>query len=67
LKPELPCVFPPRDEVKRLHELTLCGDLFAVQERADALAQDDTTFQPFAAKLTHLARAYQDDLKEECD
>jgi CheY-like chemotaxis protein len=76
LRPESSCVFPPRDEVKRLHELVLRGDLFGIQKRAAALAQDDTTFQPFAAQVTHLASAYQDEqllaflercLEEECN
>jgi CheY-like chemotaxis protein len=76
LRPELPCVFPPGDEVKRLHELVLRGDLFGIQERAAALEEEDATFRPFAAKLRHLARTYQDEhllaylergLNEECD
>jgi CheY-like chemotaxis protein len=61
LSPESPCVFPPRDELKRLHDLALRGDVFGIQERAAALAQGDATFQPFAAQLTQLASAYQDE------
>jgi CheY-like chemotaxis protein len=75
-RPESSCICPSHDEVERLHEMVLRGDLFGVQERAAALAQEDATFHPFATQLTQLAKIYQDEhlltflercLKEERD
>ncbi len=61
LRPESPCVVPPHDELKHLHNLTLRGDLLGAQEHAVTLADNDATFQPFAAQLTQLAKTYQDE------
>ncbi|MGB8644713.1 MAG: PAS domain-containing protein, partial [Anaerolineae bacterium] len=51
-------ILPPPDELAALEELARLGDIEAIQQRADELAQRDPQLQPFADKVDHLGKAF---------
>jgi CheY-like chemotaxis protein len=52
---------PPPEEMDVLYDLLMLGNLSGIRERADRLEHLDSKFQPFARKLSQLARTYQDE------
>lgn len=58
--PEAALVPPPPDELDRLLDLALRGDMRGIRTRAGDLADQDETYRPFAERLHKLAAAYDE-------
>lgn len=52
-------LIPPPEELAMLSELVANGDIVALQERADQLAQHNPLWRSFAHKLGHLAGRFE--------
>ena len=50
---------PPPDKLESLINSAEIGDIQAIREQADALAQSDERLIPFATKLRELAKTFQ--------
>ncbi|MBE2199164.1 MAG: response regulator [Anaerolinea sp.] len=57
---EAEMVAPPQEELAILYDLALRGDMRTIQKRAAQLEQQDERFRPFAGKLQHLAKNFED-------
>lgn len=52
-------VLPSQNTLMMLFQLTLMGDIDAIEKEADKLMQADEKFMPFAMKLRDLTRRFQ--------
>ena len=57
----LPMVPPPPETVATLFEIAMSGDIAAVNEQANQLAQSDERFIPFADQLHYFVKCFQID------
>lgn len=59
---EEPELLPPsRSELEVLYELAMLGDLYGVEQRANALETLDHAFRPFTRRLRQFAREFEDE------
>jgi len=54
---EEPIIPPPPEELARLHDLALIGDIMGIRARIENIAALDPQFRPFAANVRTLAKA----------
>ncbi|MGB0387410.1 MAG: sensor histidine kinase [Ardenticatenaceae bacterium] len=57
----VPLIAPPTEEMEVLLELASLGKMSRIREQADHLCELDQKFTPFANKLRHLARGFEDE------
>jgi signal transduction histidine kinase len=50
---------PPQEQMERLYQLAMAGNMREVRQFASQLAQLDERYRPFATHLAELAQAYQ--------
>ncbi|HEY8025429.1 MAG TPA: response regulator [Burkholderiaceae bacterium] len=50
---------PPKEEMGKLYELALAGNMRDIRRQAEHIATLDAKYQPFADKLAALAKSYQ--------
>ena len=58
---KLPLIPPSAEILTKLFELAMSGDIEAVGEQANQLAQSDKKFTPFAAQLQYFIERFQVD------
>jgi signal transduction histidine kinase/DNA-binding NarL/FixJ family response regulator len=56
---EVPLAIPPQEEMERLHQLALAGNMRDIRRFASHIEQLDRRYASFAARLQELAREYQ--------
>ncbi|MCP4696220.1 MAG: response regulator, partial [Gammaproteobacteria bacterium] len=55
----LPMLFPPLEEMKKLYELSLTGNVKELKKQAKNLAESDVNLKPFAAKMQAFLAKYK--------
>jgi hypothetical protein len=58
-------VLPSASELKALYDLSLMGDLWAIQERASQIENQDARLTPFTSKICQLAEDFEVDKIQE--
>jgi signal transduction histidine kinase/DNA-binding NarL/FixJ family response regulator len=58
-EPLAPESIPPADELQALHRLTQAGNMAAICDEAERLAQAEARYRPFADRVRRLANEYQ--------
>jgi signal transduction histidine kinase len=58
-EPLAPESIPLADELRQLHRLTLAGNMAAICDEAERLAQAEARYRPFADRVRRLANEYQ--------
>ena len=58
-EPLAPESIPAADELQELHRLTLAGNMAAICDEAERLAQAEARYRPFADRVRRLANEYQ--------
>jgi hypothetical protein len=58
-EPLAPESIPDAAELQELHRLTLAGNMAAICDEAQRLAQADARYRPFAERVRRLANDYQ--------
>ena len=58
-EPLAPESIPAVDELQELHRLTLAGNMAAICDEAERLAQAEARYRPFADRVQRLANEYQ--------
>jgi hypothetical protein len=56
---EGPLETPPPQEMERLHQLALAGNMRDIRRFAEHIGQLDARYRPFGERLQELAREYQ--------
>jgi signal transduction histidine kinase/DNA-binding NarL/FixJ family response regulator len=56
---EVPLAIPPQEEMERLHQLALAGNMRDIRRFASHIEQLDRRYASFAVRLQELAREYQ--------
>ncbi|WP_175709955.1 PAS domain S-box protein [Burkholderia ambifaria] len=54
-----PMIIPPREDMAALHRYALLGSMRDISRHADRLASSHEKYEPFAARLRHLAMTYE--------
>ncbi len=60
-----PMVIPPQEEVTTLFNLTMMGDIQAIQQQVEKLEHLNESLGPFAAQIRHFAKGFQ--IKKICE